>query len=286
MAIELNSDGWSKKLLRYTRSGWDRKYDKNPCTDDSYDTFGYTNKTQYNWYTKSYWNRWTLARKFKNVTDTAIILKQMTFNAAPAHSNGKYATVSTTNADGTHKQYIFDGEGCVFYCDIFFEGSPNYNSSTGLYTPDFTSKGGQMKKIYSPNCHVTVDGVARLGETDVSLGAPPCTTYFGQHAYYQTATDKNGTTLGMQKIVLEFAEEVRVEPGQAIYLVIRNPEGEWTSTGSNDGGSAIECTGGSWESIVEPTQSGYIWVMTDTGWQKVKLAHQMTASGWQPMEEV
>jgi len=291
MAIALNADGWSTQLLRYTRNGWDRKYDKNPCIDDSYSTFGYTSKTQYNWYTKSYWNRWTMARKFKNMTDSTIILKNMSFNAAPAHSDGKYATVTTKDEDGNNLKYTFDGEGCNFYFDVFYEGKPNYDATNKVYIPDYSSSAGTMKKIYKANCHVVAGGVTYLGETDVSLrdkgiSASVCSTKFGQHSTYQTAVDSKGTTLGMQKIVMNFTEGVPVKPGESVFLVVRNPVSEWTSSGSNDGGSAIECTGGSWEAIVEPTQSDYIWVMTNEGWKKARMAYKMTSSGWEVMEEV
>ena len=85
---------------------------------------------------------------------------------------------------------------------------------------------------------------------------------------------------------MNFTEGVPVKPGESVFLVVRNPVSEWTSSGSNDGGSAIECTGGSWEAIVEPTQSDYIWVMTNEGWKKARMAYKMTSSGWEVMEEV
>lgn len=283
MAIEMNPDGWSKKLLRYTRSSNNYKYEVNPCVESSYSEQPYKSTTYYNWYTKSYWSQWTLARKFKNNTTSSLILRNMTFNAAPAHSNGKKAEVDNGN------QYTFDGEGCKFYCDVFYENAPNYDATNKVYVPNYSSKSSTLAKIYSTNCHVVVKGVPYLGETDVSMrsqGAAPKSTKFGQHSDYQNATDSYGNKLGMQKMVLEFEDDVVVEPGQAVFLVIRCPAEDWTSTGSNDGGVAVEATAGSWEAVVEPSQSDYIWVMTNSGWQKARMAYKMTNNGWEVMEEV
>ena len=286
MAIEMNPDGWSKKLLRYTRSSNNYKYEVNPCIDSSYSEQKYRSSTYYNWYTKSYWSKWTLARKFKNNTTSSLILRNMTFNAAPAHSNGKKAQVDNG------QQYYFVGHGCKFYCDVFYENKPNYDSTNGVYVPNYTSKAGTLARIYSTNCHTVVKGVTYLGETDVSLvdagveGVTMASTKFGQHSSYQNSTDSNGTKLGMQKIVLEFDDDIIVEPGQAVFLVISCPQAGWTSTDWNDGGVAVEATAGSWDAVVEPSQADYIWVMTDSGWQKARMAYKMTNNGWEVMEEV
>lgn len=246
IAVDPNT-GWSVAL--------DCKADANMGEDSSYT---HVNAT---WFYNSWFdnNRW--ARKFTNLTNMKLQMKSGSFTVVSGHSNGKsfMATGGLVPAVG--------GAGCKFQAKIFVQGNNKAIATSDTIT---------LPTIVDYNC-VSSGGVGTVSTTSAQG------TGFGKLKYFGPGTgrdlDRNGNKRYSHLETVTFSEGPIIEPGQSIYVVI-SP----TNFDSSRALLVIEQSVTSWEAVLEPTPSEYIWVYTKNGWVKKKTAMVYDGSTWNKLE--
>lgn len=250
IAVDPNT-GWSEALQV--------KATANKGSDSSY---GLVNAT---WFYESWFNSNRWARKFTNLTNMRLQMKSGSFTVCSGHSNGKQFM-------STGGLLTVNGGGCQFHADIYIEGSSEAVTTSDTITLQDLAQDGT-----GYNC--SASGGPGTTSTTSAYG-----TGFGKVKYFGPGTgrdlDSNGHKRYSHLETVTFAEGPIIEPGQSVYVVI-------TPTNFDSGRTCllvIEKSVTSWEAVMEPAPSDYIWVYTSTGWVKKKTAMGYDGSTWSKLE--
>lgn len=255
---QVDANGWSP-TLEYQSNNYNSQYDNNPGASSSYELMGGAT-----WFTTSYWTYWRWAKSYKNITSKKQKMTKCSFQACTAHSNGQ----SFKSSNG--KWHTVYGAGCQFYCDIFRAGSS---------TIAYQSARATLGAINS--CNASSGGVAnKVTEWGTKFGS---VAVFGAGA-----TASNGVCKVAHTIEFTFSEEIIIEPGEQIFIVVNVPTDSWNyAYGGSEGIIVIENVNAdptNWEADVEPVAKDMIWVMTSEGWKQERSPFQFDGTKWVKME--
>lgn len=261
----VDANGWSP-TIEYVSNNINSVYDRDPGLISSYELMGGAT-----WFMDSYWIKWRWAKMYKNLTTKAQKLTKCSFQACTGNSSGK----SFKSSNG--RWHSVRGGSCDFYCNIYFgQGSSKYRSDWGYFTRSNATHLGAIQ-----TCNAS---------TGTSAGVvSEWGTKFGSKAIWGTQVcSTTGNPLATHTIEFTFQQEVIIEPGECIFIVVEVPRSSWSYPyGGSEGLIVIENVNAdptSWETDVEPVAKDMIWVMTTDGWKQERSPFQFDGTKWVKME--
>lgn len=204
-------------------------------------------------------NRW--ARKFTNLTKMRLQMKSGSFTVVSGHSNNKQF-MATGGLVGP-----VTGAGCEFQADIFVQGNSKSVATSGRI---------KLPTLVDFNCSSS-GGVGKVSTSSPNGTGFGKLKYFGPGTPYELDRNKNKRYSHLETVT--FYDGPIIEPGQSIYVVINS-----TNFDSKTALLVIEQSVTSWEAVMEPEPSDYIWVYTKDGWVKKKTAMRYDGSKWNKLE--
>lgn len=261
---------------------WDTKTYLMNLNDNPFDTAKY-GQTSSSWFQRSWWESQNLVKKYVNDTGMSVKLSSISFKGCPGHSGGLPYSVNKGGNTGRDIAGGCGGYGCDLYVKMYVIDTQESSSELkvghidGIDTFNVQAHGERGKTctiaqypnttVHSPGWHTTFGNPAYFG--------PTCGEYY---------KDSKGRPRCEQIHTLVLADSLIIPPDATMYVHVYPKN--WDNGSNYDNSLLVMRWGeGNFSGVVEPADDSYIWIMTEEGWEKSRVAYRRTADGWEEVKE-